>query len=50
MYTQNNKNMDFDLPKIVAKNTLIYKTFNKKSWDYKAKEYGYQYINQILEN
>ena len=44
------KSIDFDIPKTVTKNILIYKIFNKESWDQKAKEYNYQYINQILEN
>ena len=42
--------MDFDIPKIIAKNTLIYEIFDKKNWDQEAKKCDYQYINQVLEN
>ena len=28
---QNKKSMDFNIPKIVAKNTLIYRIFNKEN-------------------
>ena len=33
--------MDFNISETVAKSTLIYKIFNKKSWDHKAKKYDY---------
>ena len=42
--------MDFNMPETAAKNILIYGTFNKKSWDQKAKKYDYWYTNQILKN
>ena len=31
IYIQNRKSMDFDIPKIAAKNILIYKIFDKES-------------------
>ena len=33
--------MDFDILEIIAKNTLIYRIFNKKSWDQETKKYNY---------
>ena len=33
--------MNFDISEIITKNILVYKTFNKKSWDQKAKKYNY---------
>ena len=42
--------MDFDMSEMAAKNILVYRTFNKESWDQKAKKYSYQYTNQISEN
>ena len=33
MYTWNGLSIDFDISKIVAKNILIYGTFNKENWD-----------------
>ena len=45
IYIQNRKNIDFDISETVTKNTIIYKTFNKKNWDQKVKKYNYQYIN-----
>ena len=30
---QNKKSINFNISKIVAKNTLIYKIFNKKDWE-----------------
>ena len=42
--------MDFNMLKTIAKNTLIYGTFNKENWDYEAKKYNYRYIDQVLEN
>ena len=34
----------------ITKNILVYETFNKESWDQKAKKYDYRYINQVSEN
>ena len=42
--------MDFDISETVAKNILVYKAFNKKNWEQKAKKCDYRYLNQILEN
>ena len=33
--------MDFNISKIVIKNILIYKIFNKESWDNETKKYSY---------
>ena len=38
------------MPETAAKNTLIYRIFNKENWEQKAKKYDYRYLNQILEN
>ena len=37
--------MDFNISETIIKNTLVYRTFNKKNWDREAKECDYQYIN-----
>ena len=50
IYVQNKRSIDFDISETAAKNILVYKIFNKESWDQKAKKCDYQYINQILEN
>ena len=47
IYIWNERNMDFDISEIAAKNILVYEIFNKKNWDQEAKIYGYQYIDQI---
>ena len=41
MCIQNNLSIDFNISEIAAKNTLVYKTFNKESWDQKTKKYDY---------
>ena len=33
-----------------AKNTLIYRIFDKKNWEQEVKKCSYRYLNQILEN
>ena len=47
---QNKRNIDFDIPKIIAKNTLVYEVFNKEDWEQEAKKCGYRYLDQVLEN
>ena len=37
--------MDFDISEITIKITLIYRTFNKESWDQKTKKYDYRYTD-----
>ena len=46
----NGSSINFDMPETVAKNILVYRVFNKESWDQEARKCGYQYINQVLEN
>ena len=46
----NGKNMDFDMLETAAKNTLVYKIFDKKNWEQEAKKCGYRYLNQVSEN
>ena len=50
IYVWNEKNMEFNISETVAKNILAYRIFNKESWDRKAKECNYKYLNQILKN
>ena len=42
--------MDFNMLETAAKNILIYKTFNKESWDQKTKKCGYWYTDQVSKN
>ena len=42
--------MNFDIPKMAAKNTLVYGIFNKENWEQEAKECDYRYFDQISEN
>ena len=42
--------MDFNISEIATKNILVYRTFDKKSWDQKTKKYNYWYTNQVSEN
>ena len=42
--------MDFDIPKIVAKNTLVYEIFHKEDWEQEIKKCGYRYLDQVSEN
>ena len=46
----NGRSLEFNIPKTIAKNILVYKIFNKENWEQKAKKYGYRYLNQVLEN
>ena len=46
----NRKNINFDMPEMVAKNTLIYGVFNKENWEQEAKKCGYRYLDQVSEN
>ena len=41
----NKKSMNFNMLKIVAKNILVYETFNKESWDQEARKCNYRYID-----
>ena len=50
IYIWNERNLEFNISEITAKNILIYETFDKENWEQKAKKYDYRYINQILEN
>ena len=50
IYIWNERKMDFNILETAVKNVLVYRIFNKKSWDREAKECGYQYINQISGN
>ena len=47
---QNEKSMDFDIPKTAIKNILVYGIFNKEDWEQEAKRCDYRYFDQILEN
>ena len=42
--------MDFNISKTAAKNTLVYKMFNKEDWEQEAKKCDYRYLDQISEN
>ena len=37
--------MDFDISEIVTKNILMYRIFDKESWDCEARDCDYQYTN-----
>ena len=37
--------MDFNMPKTVAKNILIYRIFNKEDWEQKTKKCDYRYLD-----
>ena len=50
IYVQNRRSMDFNMPETAAKNTLVYRTFNKEDWEQKTKKCGYKYLNQVLKN
>ena len=46
----NKRSINFNISETVAKNTLIYGTFNKEDWEQEAKKYNYRYLNQVSEN